>query len=151
MSATSGSVRAFDDIEIGDEIGPVHKTPTTDMVLEYARVCNITGLKFFFHDEDAEQAGLRRPIVPGPLNATYLCQMLKEHFPGWRLKTFNTTFRTPIRHGETVSLWGMITDKHADADQPTVYCDLVVENAHGERAITGTAIMVLPPSEPRAD
>ena len=145
MSQTPPSVRPFD--EIGDEIGPVHKTPTTEMVLAYAHVCNITGLKFFFHEKDAQQAGLSRPIVPGPLNATYLCQMLKDHFAGWRLQTFNTTFRTPIRHGETVSLWGMVTDKHADDGQPTVFCDLVVENEHGERAITGTAVLVQPRPE----
>lgn len=147
MSQAPLSVRPFDEIEIGDEIGPVHKTPTTEMVLAYARVCHITGLEFFFHEKDAQQAGLSRPIVPGPLNATYLCQMLEDHFAGWRLQTFNTTFRTPIRHGETVSLWGMVTDKHADDGQPTVFCDLVVENAHGERAITGTAVLVQPRPE----
>ena len=38
----------------------------------------------------------------------------------------------------------MVTDKHADDDQPTVFCDLVVENGHGERAIAGTAILVQP-------
>lgn len=144
MSQAPPSIRPFDEVEIGDEIGPIHKMPTTEMVLAYARVCNITGLKFFFHEKDAQQAGLSRPIVPGPLNATYLCQMLKDHFAGWRLQTFNTTFRTPIRHGETVSLWGMVTDKHADDGQPTVFCDLVVENGHGERAITGTAVLVQP-------
>lgn len=147
MSQTPPPVRPFDGIEIGDEIGPIYKTPTTEMVLAYARVCNITGLKFFFHEKDAQQAGLSRPIVPGPLNATYLCQMLKDHFAGWRLQTFNTTFRTPIRHGETVSLWGMVTDKHAADGQPTIFCDLVVENEHGERAITGTAVLVQPRPE----
>lgn len=147
MSQAPSSVRPFDEIEIGDEIGPIHKTPTTEMVLAYARVCRITGLEFFFHEKGAQQAGLSRPIVPGPLNATYLCQMLEDHFAGWRLQTFNTTFRMPIRHGETVSLWGMVTDKHADDGQPTVFCDLVVENEHGERAITGTAVLVQPRPE----
>ena len=138
----SQDTKSFNDFEIGDEIGPVTKTPTTAMVLQYAEVAHIQGLKFFFHKKAAEQAGLTQPIVPGPLNTTYLCQMLKDFFVGWRLRTLNTTFRTPIRHGETISLWGMITEKNEEDGVPTVYCDLVVENEQGERAITGTAVMV---------
>ncbi len=143
--------KSFDDIEIGDEIGPVWKTLTTEMVLRYADAVQITGLKFFFHKKDAEQAGLTKPIIPGPLNTTYLCQMLQDFFVGWRLRSLNTTFRTPVRHGETISFWGMITEKNEESGVPTVYCDLVVENEHGERAITGTAIMVPQSPQPASD
>ena len=47
-----------------------------------------------------------------------------------------------VRHGDTIALWGMITEKNEEDGVPTVYCDLVVENEHGERAITGTAVLV---------
>ncbi len=134
--------KSFDDVEIGDEIGPVWKTPTKETVLRYADAVQISGLKFFFHQKDAEQAGLTKPIIPGPLSTTYLCQMLKDFFVGWRLRSLNTTFRTPVRHGDTIALWGMITEKNEEDGVPTVYCDLVVENEHGERAITGTAVLV---------
>ena len=53
--------KSFDAIEIGDEIGPVWKTPTKETVLRYADAVRITGLKFFFHQKDAEQAGLTKP------------------------------------------------------------------------------------------
>ena len=62
-----------------------------------------------------------------------------------RLRSLNTTFRTsssPVRHGDTIALWGMITEKNEEDGVPTVYCDLVVENEHGERAITGTAVLI---------
>ena len=72
--------KSFDAIEIGDEIGPVYKTPTKADVLNYAEAVRITGLKFFFHKKDAEQAGLTKPIIPGPLSTTYLCQMLQDFF-----------------------------------------------------------------------
>ncbi len=138
--------KPFDDVEIGDEIGPVWKTPTKETVLRYADAVQITGLKFFFHQKDAEQAGLTTPIVPGPLSATYLCQMLKDFFVGWRVRSLHTMFRAPVRHGETIALWGMITEKNEEKGVPAVYCDLVVENERGERAITGTAVLVPYPS-----
>ena len=143
--------KVFDAVDIGDEVGPIWKTVTTEMVLDYADAAQITGLKFFFNKKDAEQAGLTTPIVPGPLNTTYLCQMIKDFFVGWRLRTLNTTFRTPVRHGETISFSGMITEKNEDDGVPTVYCDLLVENEQGERAITGTAILVLQPPRSATD
>jgi acyl dehydratase len=136
------TLKAFADIEIGDEIGPVTKTPTTDVVVRYAKVARITDQRFI-NPERAQQTGFSQPIVPGPLSATFLAQIVTDYFPGWRLKNFQVSFRTPVKHGDTLNLWGNVTEKSGDeADgSATIHCDVVVENQHGDRAIVGTVIL----------
>jgi acyl dehydratase len=133
--------KLFSDIEIGDEIGPVTRVPTTEMVLRYAEAAGIRELRFFFDPEQARQNGLERPIVPGPLTAGFLAQMLKDHFVGWQVRALQTTFRTPALHGEPLNLWGTVTEKTDQDGAPTVHCDLVAENERGDRVIVGTAIL----------
>jgi acyl dehydratase len=133
--------KLFSDIDIGDEIGPVTRVPTTEMVLRYAEAAGIRELRFFFDPEQARQNGLERPIVPGPLTAGFLAQMLKDHFVGWQVRALQTTFRTPALHGEPLNLWGTVTEKTDQDGVPTVHCDLVAENERGDRVIVGTAIL----------
>lgn len=135
------AIRSFDEIEIGDEIGPVTRIPTTEMVVRYAEAAGIDELRFFFDPEQARQNGFEKPIVPGPLSAGFLAQLLTDHFTGWRLQALHTTFRTPALHGEPLNLWGMVTEKTERDGVPTVHCDLVAENQRGDRVIVGTAVL----------
>jgi acyl dehydratase len=137
----ASTTRSFDEIEIGDEIGPVTRVPTTEMVLRYAEAAGIHELRFFFDPEQARLNGLERPIVPGPLTAGFLAQMLKDHFAGWRLRTLHTTFRAPALHGEPLHLWGTVTEKTEENRLPVVHCDIVAENPRGDRVIVGTATL----------
>ena len=133
--------KLFSDIEIGDEIGPVTRVPTTEMVLRYAEAAGIRELRFFFDPEQARLNGLERPIVPGPLTAGFLAQMVKDYFAGWQLRALHTTFRTPALHGETLNLWGTVTEKIEQDGVATVHCDVVAENQRGDRVIVGTATL----------
>jgi acyl dehydratase len=134
--------KPFSDIDIGDEIGPVTKVTTSEVVVRYAKAARITDQRFI-DPERARQTGFSQPIVPGPLSATFLAQMVIDHFPGWRLKNFQVSFRTPVKHGDTLNLWGNVTEKSGDdtAGSATIHCDVVVENQHGDRAIVGTVIL----------
>jgi acyl dehydratase len=141
------SPRLFADIEVGDEIGPVTRVPTTEAVKRYAEVTGITDRRFLDLDR-AHQTGFHRLIVPGPLSATFLAQMLRDHFVGWQFLSLNTSFRTPIAHGDTLTLWGTVTEKAWQGEMAIVHCDLVAENQQGERAIVGTAVLSLCESKP---
>jgi acyl dehydratase len=136
----AGIPKAFDDIEIGDEIGPVVHTPTVEVVRRYAAVVRIVDQRFL-NPEVASQKGFHKPIVPGPLSATFLAQMLTNHFTGWRLRTFNVNFRTPVAHGDTLTFWGTVTEKSEHEGIPTIHCDVVVENQQSDRVIVGTATL----------
>jgi acyl dehydratase len=138
---TERAIRSFDEIEIGDEIGPVTRVPTTEMVVRYAEAAGIRELRFFFDPEQARQNGFEKPIVPGPLSAGFLAQLLKDHFVGWQLRALHTTFRTPALHGEPLNLWGTITEKTEENGVPTVHCDILAENPRGDRVIVGTATL----------
>lgn len=111
------------------------------MVLRYAEAAGIHELRFFFDPEQARQNGLEKPIVPGPLTAGFLAQMLKDHFAGWQVRALQTTFRTPALHGEPLNLWGTVTEKTDQDGVLTVHCDLVAENERGDRVIVGTATL----------
>jgi acyl dehydratase len=79
--------------------------------------------------------------VPGSLTAGFLAQLAKDSFAGWQLRSFHTTFRTPALHGETLTLWGTVTEKARQDGVATVHCDVVAENQRGDRVIVGTVIM----------
>lgn len=130
-----------DDIEIGDELGPVTRTPTTEMVQRYAATVDIKALRFFFDPEEARKNGLQQPIVPGPMTAGFMTQLLKDSFPGWQLKSISTTFRTPALHGEPLNIWGNVTEISDDNGVATIHCDVIVENPRGDRVAVGTAVM----------
>lgn len=139
--------RPFNDIEIGDDIGPVSYSPTIEDIRRYASAVRMVDQRFM-SQEVAQQRGFQQAIVPGPLSATFLARMLTNHFPGWRLQTFNISFRTPVRHGDALSFWGTVTQKDEQQGVATIHCDMVVENGNGDRAIVGTA--TLHPRAPRS-
>lgn len=134
--------KSFSAIEIGDEIGPVTRTLTAETVQRYAEVARI-GDRRFIDPNVAREKGFAQPIVPGPLSATFLAHLLTDHFPGWRIQTFQVSFRTPVRHGDTLNFWGNVTEKNGDEAEGTVaiHCDVVVENQNGDRVIVGTATL----------
>jgi len=132
--------RSIDEVEIGDEIGPIVHVPTAAIVQRYAAIVQMIDRRFL-DPEVAHRRGFTSPIVPGPLSATLLTQMLVDHFPGWRLRTFNVSFRSPVKHGEQLTCWGTVTEKSEPEGIATIHCDVVAETAQGERAVIGTAIL----------
>lgn len=141
MTDSIPRILSFGDIEIGDEIGPVTWIPTTEIVKRYAKAARIQDQRFI-DPERARQVGFAKPIVPGPLSATQLAKILKDYFPGWRLKMMSTSFRTPVAHGDVLSCWGMITEKKQENGVDLVDCDIIIEKESGDRVIVGTAILV---------
>jgi len=102
----------------------------------------------FINPEVAQQRGFQHAIVPGPLSATFLARMLTAYFTGWRLQTFNISFRAPVRHGDTLTCLGTVTQKAQQDGIATLHCDLVAENTNGDRALVGTATLQPRPLHP---
>jgi acyl dehydratase len=138
--------KLVDDIDIGDDIGPLTYCPTLEDIRRYASVVRMVDQRFL-SSEVARERGFEKPIVPGPLSAAFVVRMLINHFPGWRLQTFNISFRAPVRHGDVLTCWGAVTQKEEQNGVATVHCDLVVESSNSERALVGTA--TLQPRFPR--
>ena len=134
------SMKPFDAIEIGDEIGPLTYAPTMEDIQRYATVVQMVD-KRFMDPQIARQRGFQHAIVPGPLSATFLARMLTEYFPGWRLQTFNISFRAPVRHGDELTCLGTVTQKDELDGVYLIHCDIVAENTTGDRALVGTATL----------
>lgn len=132
--------RSIEEIDIGDEIGPIVYVPTAEVVQRFAAVVRLIDRRFI-DPTVAQQKGFTSPVVPGPLSANRLTQMLIDYFPGWRLRTLSLSFRSPVKHGEQLTCWGTVTEKDSPEGIPTVHCDVVAETAQGERAVVGTAIL----------
>ena len=134
------SPKPFDDTEIGDEIGPLTYAPTLADIQRYGTEVQMVDQRFM-SQEVAQQRGFQHAIVPGPLSATFLVRMLTTHFVGWRLQTFTISFRAPVRHGDTLTCVGIVTQKEEQAGTLLIHCDLVAENANGDRCLVGTAVL----------
>lgn len=145
---TESLQKAFDEVEIGDEIGPLTYAPTIDEIQRYGTEVRMVDQRFL-SEEIARQRGFQHAVVPGPLSATFLVRLLTTHFVGWRLQTLTISFRSPVRHGDTLTCVATITQKEEQGGALRIHCDLVAENSNGDRCLVGTAILC--PRQPARD
>ena len=67
----------YEDVEIGDDIGPQERVVNVDQVRRFLSVRGGTpGPSRFTSDEHAKSEGLAGAIVPGAMNITILSQLL---------------------------------------------------------------------------
>ncbi len=128
-------------VDVGDPIGPERRrSPDAAAVRAYA-LRHDAPEKLFVDRDFMQREGFRDVIVPGPMQTAFLEQMLRRHFPGWQLERLSATFRISVVTGEPVVLSGVITEVHQTRTGLRVVCDLVIENAEGDRATTGAAVL----------
>jgi acyl dehydratase len=134
--------RSFDTVEVGDELPPLHLTLTGDQVRRYAQTANMPGGRFM-SDEEAKAEGLPGQIAPGNLSLALFSRLLTAWEAGVRIKRISATFRAIVRPNVALVLSAVITEKHSSEDGDFLECDLMLENADGERLVTGTATLEL--------
>jgi acyl dehydratase len=134
---------AFDTVDVGDELPPLEITLTGEQVRSYAQSANMPGGRFM-SDADAQAEGLPGQIVPGNLSLALFSRLLSEWGQGVRLKRLSATFRALVRPNVALRLSAVVTEKHSSDHGNFLECDLVLENAEGERLVTGTATVELP-------
>ena len=132
-----------DTVDVGDELPPLHLTLTGEQVAPYALAANMPGGRFM-SDEEAKAEGLPGQIVPGNLSLALFSRLLTAWGDGVRLKRLSATFRAIVRPDVALRLSAVVTEKHCSDHGNFLECDLVLENADGERLVTGTATVVLP-------
>lgn len=136
----------FDDVEVGDDIGPVQRTVNKDQVVRFLSVHQgrDTGADRFTSDEAAEKEGLPGAIVPGAMNIAMMSTLLTGWADTVRLKKLDVVFRGMVPHNKTLTLAGIVTDKNIVDGEPRLECDVFLENEEGTRLIIGNAILLLP-------
>jgi len=129
------------DVGVGDEIGPEHRVgPHAAQIATYVHSSDVA--EPLFRDPTyARDLGYRGVVVPGPMLTAFVEQFLRHALDGWRIERLSTTFRVPTIAGDTFSLRGVIVEHHEMADAERIVCEVVIEHADGERAVTGTATL----------
>jgi len=134
------SVRRFDEVFEGDEIGPITRLLSKDEVRAYARACNVYFPRFT-DDEGARQEGLPGMITPGNMSMGLLATLIESWAGAGALRRLGTTFRGLVLPDRTIRLCGAVTQK--DDDARTVELDVWLESDESERLVIGTASVKL--------
>ena len=133
---------AFDAVEVGDDLPPLRVTLTGEQVRRYAEVANMPGGRFM-SDEQAKAEGLPGQIVPGNFSLALFSRLLTAWSDRAQLRRLSATFRAIVRPNTPLTLHAVVTEKHASEDGNFLECDLLLENADGDRLVTGTATVRL--------
>lgn len=134
----------FEDIEIGSEITPLVKQPTTRQLVMWAGASG--DYNPIHYDRDfAQSRGLPGVVVQGQLVGTFLGQMVTDWIGEQGvLKKLNCSYKGMNYPGETITCRGKVNRKYVEGDKHCLECVIWAENANGEKTVTGTAIVVIP-------
>lgn len=130
----------FDAVEEGDDVPALERRLEKDEVREYARVNGIDFARFT-DDEGARKEGLPGMIAPGNMSMGLLATFVERWSGAGTLRRLGTTFRGLVLPGNTIALYGVVTQKNA-ADR-TAEVDVWIESHEGERLVIGTATVQL--------
>ena len=134
----------FEDVGVGQEIGPLKKKPTTRQLIEWAGASDdYTELHY---DKDvAAQAGFPAVVVHGRLKASFLGQLITDWMgePG-TLHKFSCSYRAVDFPGVELTCKGKVVRKEVKGLQHLVECELWTENEEGKITTLGTAVIELP-------
>ena len=136
----------YDEIEPGDEIGPLRKEPTRELVHAYTAVGGAPPtMGRFASDEAAREEGLQGMIVPGNLSMAFLSQLLTDWAGAQgRLRKLEVNFRRMVQPGDHLLCQGLVIDKEVVDGEGQVRIDVSIDNQRGEKPLVGTAVVVLP-------
>ena len=135
----------FEDVEIGDDIGPIKRSVTDEDVIEFVSVkeTEITPSRFT-SNEVANSEGMPEAIVPGPMNIALMSQILTDWSDTVCLLKIDVVFRQTVPHNNDLTFSGIVTDKDETGDSTKLECDVVMENSDGVKLVIGAGVIALP-------
>lgn len=134
----------FEDVDLGYELAPLIKEPTREQLDAFTKVWD-TSTGRFISDEAARAEGFTGVILPGNMSMAFLAQLLTEWAgPSGKLRRLEVNFRRWVQPGDRLACMGLVTDTDTNDGENKVMLDVHIENQNGERALQGTAIVVLP-------
>ena len=136
----------FEDLELGDEIGPLETEVTDESVLAFCQVWDNSIPNRFTDRDTAVEDGLPGPIVPGIMAMAIMTRLLTEWAGPASLKDLDVVFRQPMPHHQPITISATITDTRREDGEDLVECDVMMTGAQGERYVGGKAIVALPSS-----
>jgi acyl dehydratase len=131
-------MKSFDELHVGDTLGPLELFVSKDQCRTYARACGLEAPRFT-DDELAKQEGLPGMILPGNMSLGLLAKLVTDWIGAApaRLARIGTTYRVPVQPDHTLTLHGFVT--HTHPENRTAEIDIWMENEDADRLVTGTA------------
>jgi acyl dehydratase len=145
----AGDLLHYEDVEIGDDIGPVERTVTGEQVREFVGIW-VPGrdTSRFTQEETAREHGQPAPIVPGAMSMAVVSQLLTGWSSTVTLRKLDVIFRQMVLHNTPLSVGGVVTDKRLTDGNPEVECDVFIDDVQGNRLVMGQALVTLPRGGP---
>ncbi len=108
----------FDEINIGDTLGPLELFVSKDQCRAYAKLMGMGEIAGrFTDDEAAKKEGLPGMILPGNMSLGLLSKLVTDWIGSsnaW-LKQMSTTYRVPVQPDHAITIHGFITNKNPEA------------------------------------
>ena len=135
----------FQDVELGDEIGPIERTVTDEEVLQFVAVGGRDPEPSRFTSKDiAQSEGLSEAIIPGAMNIALMSRLVT----GWAdtvcLKKIDVVFSQTVPHNKPLIFTGIVTNKDESGETTDLECDITMENIDGVKMVIGNAEFALP-------
>lgn len=136
--------RYFEDVELGDELGPLEKVADDASVGEFCEIWLSSIAGRFTDHEAARREGLPGALVPGIMALAYMEQLLQQWAEGGSLRKLDVVFRQLVFHNVPLRVVGVVVDKEDGKESSLVECDVFLEDAQGSRLVGGKATVALP-------
>lgn len=145
----------WDEINVGDEIKPLPKVATTQMLVKWAGASGDFN-PLHYDDVFAAMQGVGKRIIHGELKRAWLVQfavnwageqgILRKISCQYRALDYPRPMMTPTipLDGETWWCKGKVTNKYTKDREHLVECDVWIENGRGEVTTPGKATVALP-------
>ncbi len=134
----------FEDVELGDEIGPLQKIVDDAEVVDFCQQWGNPMPNRFTDPAIAERARLPGPILPGVMSMAIMAQLLTQWAGPAALKDLDVVFRQPVPHNKPLNISATVTDTRQEDGENLIKCDILMTGAEGERYVGGTALLSLP-------
>ena len=139
----SPRMEAHVGLDIGYEIEPVTYEITQEKINIYSRrVFDGRDTKNIHTDDEvARRAGLPRALAQGRYPIAYISERMLAFFGvGWiQGGKLDVALVKGIFPGDTITVKGVITEKHPEDGAMRLVLDVWLENQHGEQATAGVA------------
>lgn len=134
----------WEDIDVGTEITPLEKKPTTQQLVRWA---GASGDFYQIHYDKDFALGNNLPglIVHGALKSAWLGQLLSDWVgDGGTVKSYGCSYRGMDVPNDALTCKGTVTKKYVEGDENLAECEIWLENSKGEKTTPGTAVVALP-------
>lgn len=145
MSKTTLPARIyFEDVQVGDELPKLVKTPITH--LQLVKYAGASGDFNPLHTDPkvGEAIGTGGIIAHGMLIMGFLGQMLSDYVGPQALKKFGVRFKGMTHLDDEITCTGTITKKYEENDEGHIAGEVWATDQHGEVKVTGTFVAALP-------